>query len=246
MVAGLLLVACSSAPQSTVPPEPITESAVDVRLQARCGVVKMPVTDEPTFPTLPIDADAQTLLEGAVFMGFNPGRYEWFIAEQADDRILLFGRPLFPVRRGEPDFADALFVKNQGEWALEEFGPCHLEVVAPGFGHARWILDPAIEPDPASNLLSILTMERSCASGRPPIGREVFPVVVEQADHVFITVSIEPVVGGADCPGNPWHPIELELDFQIGGHIFFDGGDFPPIERPWPPTQTSLTSHGDP
>ena len=205
----------------------------------------MPVTDEPIFPTVSIDSEGQTLLSSAAFIGFDPRRYEWFIAEQVDDRILLFGRPLIPVGPGEPQFADALFEKAGEEWELKDFGQCHLEIIAPGFGPARWILDPAIQPDPASNLLSILTMERSCASGQPPIGREVLPVVVEHADRVIITVSVEPVTGGADCPGNPWHPMVVELEQPIGDRAFFDGNKVPPIERPWPPTRSSLTSLGD-
>ena len=246
MAAGLLLVACTGAPDSTAPPDPDVEVAVDERLEARCGSVVMPVTDQPSFPSAPIDSDTQALVDGTPMMGFDSGQYEWSIAEQSDDRILLFGRPLAPMRPGEPGFADALFEKREQQWELKDFGQCRLEIVAPGFGPGRWIHDPGILPDPDSNQVSIMTMERSCASGRAPIGRQVLPVLVEDADRVIITVSVERVAGPADCPGNPWHPIVVELEQPIGDRVFFDGNTFPPIERPWPPTQSSLTSLGDP
>ena len=245
VVVGLALVGCIGDSQASVPLEP-REDEVDERLEARCGAVVMPVTEQPVFPAVPINSAAQTLLDEGTFVGFDPGGYEWFISVQTEARVLLFGRPAFPVGTGEPEFADVLFEKRQAEWELTDFGRCRLEVVAPGFGPGRWILDPAIAPEPDSSQLSILTMERSCASGRPPVGREVLPVVVEQTDRVIITISVEPVVGGADCPGNPWHPIVVELEQPIADRAFLDGNTFPPIERPWPPTQSSLSSLGDP
>lgn len=243
---GLALVGCGGASQASVPLEPRLEDEVDERLEARCGSVVMPVTDRPSLPSAPIDSTVQALLDDAPFVGFHPGQYEWFTVDQTDDRVLLFGRPTFPVGPDEPEFADVVFERRQAEWELTDFGRCRLEVVAPGFGPGRWILDPAIAPDPVSSQLSILTMERSCASGRPPVGREVLPVVVEQTDRVIITISVEPAAGPADCPGNPWHPIVVELEQPIADRVFLDGNTFPPIERPWPPTQSSLSSLGDP
>ncbi len=102
------------------------------------------------------------------------------------------------------------------------------------------MLDPDVEPDPASTELQVLINERDCASGQPPIGRGVLPVVVSDENRIVITVLVAPVAGSATCPSNPWHPVTIDLDEALGDRQILDGSTLPPVALPWPPTQPSL------
>jgi hypothetical protein len=117
-------------------------------------------------------------------------------------------------------------------------------VEAPGYGNARFVLDPDVEPTADDTTLSLLIMEMNCASGEPPIGREIRPVVTSDDTSVSIVVLVEPVEGGADCPSNPWYPVEVELDEPLGDRAVFDASVVPALERPWPPTASSQSSLG--
>ena len=49
---------------------------------------------------------------------------------------------------------------------------------------------------------------------------------------------------GAECPGNPSFPFEVDLGEPVGDRIILDASVDPPFVRPWPPTETSLDSQG--
>ena len=85
--------------------------------------------------------------------------------------------------------------------------------------------------DPSSSTLQIEIMERNCANGEPPVGREVVEVVDVTDEAITITVLVEPVPGLADCPSNPWHPVTVELGEPLGDRRLVDGSTIPPGER---------------
>ena len=89
-------------------------------------------------------------------------------------------------------------------------------------------IDPANEPEPGDTRLSLLINERACASGRAPDDREVVVLTTETAETVSVLALVAPVEGGAECPGNPWYPISVELDAPLGGRVLLDAHEFPP------------------
>jgi len=44
---------------------------------------------------------------------------------------------------------------------------------------------------------------------------------------VTIIVLVAPVEGGAECPGNPWHPITVTLEAPLGSRQLLDGHQYP-------------------
>lgn len=204
-------------------------------LTASCGSI--------TFPAMPPDPDAFPPLDTetqAAFDDFISGPlsvesafladFDMSVAERSDNELLLFGR--------HPDdgFAEVRFERRDNAWTARGWGGCSILVSAPGYGSATTILDPAVEPDPASTTLHIAINERACASGQAPIDREVIPVVVETATRIEITTLVEPVTGDADCPSNPWFPVTVDLDEPIGTRPIVDTRSPPGVELTWPPS----------
>lgn len=230
VAAALLLAACGSD-ATNVQTDASNEPPSD--LFARCGSV--------VFPSIPPDADAFPPLDDelqAVFDEFVTGPlsvesafvadHEMRVAEQTENKIELLGVA--------PDgYVNVSFEKRDGEWRARGWGGCNLEITAPGFGPAQTVLDPDIEPDAESTTLHLWIQERECASGQAPTDRDVIPVVVELGDRVEITTLVEPVTGGAECPGNPWFPVTVELDEPLGDRSVVDMHMPPGVELTWPP-----------
>jgi hypothetical protein len=142
---------------------------------------------------------------------------------------------------GDASYPHATLAREDAGWHLTSWSGCRPTVEAPAYGPAaRLVLDPDIEPSPDSDQLAVWINETNCASGMAPVDRAVIPIVVDDADSVVITVLVEPVEGGADCQGNPWHPMMITLDQPLGDRHVFDGSTVPPEPRPWPPTAQSL------
>ena len=217
-------------------------------LTGRCGAAELPVSGQPQIPDRPLTPEAREALASIEEIGDGEAEffsdYRWTVAEQEEYAIVLFGESLAVPPAGMPRYADASFSRVEGEWRPNGWGQCRIEVTAEGFGNAHWILDRDVAPNPESTTLEIEIMEQACASGQAPFDREIVPVVVEADDAVSITVFVEPVAGGADCQGNPWHPIVVTLDRPLGDRTVFDGASIPPLERTWTPTQSSIDSGG--
>lgn len=217
-------------------------------LQALCEPVLLEGGLFPVLPDTPLDAEAMAALaSGASIDALEAAffdQFAWSIAAAGPDHVTLFGRALYDPDSDPPSYGYAWFTKDEAGWRPSGWGGCHIEVAAPGFGNANWVLDPETAPDPASTELAVWITERNCASGQPPVGRDIIPLVTTEADKVIITVLVEPVDGGAECPGNPWHPISIDLPEPLGDRSLFDGGVVPHIGRPWPPTAASLDSSG--
>ncbi len=217
-------------------------------LSARCGAVELPVSGQPILPDQPLSDDARAAIASVqeVAAGeadFFDG-YRWTVAEESSDSITIFGSSLVDPPPDAPRYAHASFSRADGEWRPDGWGQCRIEVEAEGYGNAHWILDRDVAPDPESNTLEIEIMEQNCANGEAPIGREILPVITEAGDAISITIFVEPIAGGAACPDNPWHPLVVTLDTTLGDRTIFDGAAIPPLERSWPPSQSSIDSGG--
>lgn len=212
-----------------------------VGLASVCGHVDLGDAQDPAFPDAPLSATAQAALGPYLAMsegefGFFAG-YEWFLAEETEDEIILFGRPFKADAEG---FADARFELRDGEWVPSGWGSCHPTVTTgpdrSDWGLATWILDPDNPPDPNSTAIPVLINERNCANGEPPVDRAIYAQAVEEADALIITVLVEPIRGGANCPGNPWHPTVIDVNETPDGRQLYDGSVTPAEERTWPPS----------
>ncbi|MGI9610125.1 MAG: hypothetical protein ACR2NL_07500 [Acidimicrobiia bacterium] len=166
---------------AVVGPEPIpspTDHAPDANgLRVSCGRVELGSPADVQLPDTPLnEAAAAALGEALGVIGGDAemfSMYAWRVAVQEESRLVLFGRANDEAPASEVPYANAEFVLKDSGWSPTGWGQCHLVVDAPGFGNATIVLDPDIEPDPTSTELHVLINERSCASGQPPIGRDV-------------------------------------------------------------------------
>lgn len=230
LFASLAVGACGD--QSTV------STASDGSVTARCGQQKL-ASASPDFSTLPL-VEGEKLVgleemlngpEGEFMQGFT-----YYETSSSGAEVQLIG-----TRSDQPnDLASVTLKRVDGSWRAVAWGGCSIELAVDGMSAGTMILDPDREPDRSSAVVPVLVQERECASGRPPTDREVRPVVTETDDQVEIAVFIEPVSGSADCPGNPWHPIEIRLDAPLGERAIFDVARPPAAERSWPPSDQEL------
>jgi hypothetical protein len=216
-------------------------------LTASCGPVIFPSIPPDPDAFEPVDDEIQALLDematgplSVETAEFVPA-YRWQVASRSDDKIVLFGRRIEGEAGYGGDYADIRFERRGEAWTAAGWGGCNIEIDAPGFGSATTVLDPDHEPDPDSTELHLLINERECASGQPPTDREVLPVVIETETSIEIVTLVEPVVGGADCQSNPWHPITVTLNDPLGERIVYDGQMPPPVALTWPPDPERYT-----
>jgi hypothetical protein len=158
--------------------------------------------------------------------------YEWFVTQEGADWRQLFGQALTP--ESDPPHAYIGLELRDGRWAPTGSGHCRIELAADGWGNARFVVDPATPPDPASERISVLATEWACASGQVPEGREVRAVIHDQDERtVSIVILVEPTRGDAACPANPAFPFEVELGSPLGNREILDASIFP-AESQWP------------
>jgi hypothetical protein len=214
-------------------------------LVATCGDVRfdsIPV-DPSSFPPV-ADIAAHVDLPALGMEAWMFREYDWFIARESRRTVVLFGVPPEPPEHGPP-YADATLRRDGDRWEPRSWGQCRVAVSAPGWGNANFVLDPAGPPDPSADRILVFAWENACANGQAPDGREVRALLLDaDQESVSIVVLVEPVRGGADCPGNPSFPLEVGLDGPLGERTVYDASVDPPLVRPWPPTDSSLESNG--
>jgi hypothetical protein len=117
-------------------------------------------------------------------------------------------------------------------WAVDGWKQCRPELVYPdGLGPAVWRPDPdQPEPDGSSKSLHVLVTERSCASGRPSVGRVVGPAVRYEPDRVLVVFGVIPLPGGSECPGNPATPAIIEFTEPLGDRELIDASSLPYVD----------------
>ncbi|MFT7598941.1 MAG: hypothetical protein ACI8TP_001866 [Acidimicrobiales bacterium] len=138
---------------------------------------------------------------------------------------MLFGQGSSP---DGPSRADVRFERRDAAWTPVGWGGCRVEITALGLGPATVATDPDRPFDPDATELLLQINEQACANGQAPVGREIVPLVTETQESVTIIVFVAPVEGGADCPGNPSHPITVTLEAPLGSRQLLDGHEYPP------------------
>jgi len=90
----------------------------------------------------------------------------------------------------------------------------------------------ASEPSADATELDVLVMERACASGRPADGRMSLDDVEVTPSEVRLQVSVRGLDGDQDCQGNPWTPLTVQLDTEVGDRVIVDANESPatPLE----------------
>lgn len=231
-VALVALVACADA-GSAGPAGRQEQGLEPADAQAACGGVKF--SGLPPDPSAFPEFAAWNQVNLAAIDGEQAffDEYEWFVADQTAQTLILFGRARSD---GSPPYADASFEWDDGTWIPRGWGQCRIELSAPGWGNARITPDPAHKPDPESATLPVLATEVACAGGQPPDGRDVRAVVLDETDEsVSIVILVEPASGGQTCPSNPSFPFEVQLPSPLGDRAVLDASVYPAIERGWPP-----------
>jgi hypothetical protein len=136
------------------------------------------------------------------------------------------------IARGVDTWWIATFQPVGDAWMFSEGGECHLQIALPdGVGFASWRLDPDHRPAPDATTVHVLGTEISCAGGKAPVGRLLPPMVLPTDQAVTIALLVRQVPGGADCPGNPEFPQDVELAAPLGVRPLFDGSTVPPTAR---------------
>jgi hypothetical protein len=169
-----------------------------------------------------LDALAQNL-EGRGFAE----TFEYRLWSQDRSHLVLLGAP---TQSGDgSSYSYANFELRDGSWVPTSWGGCSWQPVIEGYGVASWRLPG--EVDSTASTFEVLATELSCANGEAPEGRDVTQAVVVTDSEITITVLVEPVRGGATCPGNPEFAFEIDLDEPIGDRALLDGSETPPIRR---------------
>ena len=143
--------------------EPTQDGAA--QLVASCGGVEFETVPADPSTLEPADGvwDEIDLTEVGMEAEFFD-LYDWAIATQTDQELALFGSPIEPTGDG-PQYGSASFDREADSWKPSSWGQCRIELAAPGFGPARFVLDPDRQPDPAATTISVLATEMACTGG---------------------------------------------------------------------------------
>lgn len=80
-----------------------------------------------------------------------------------------------------------------------------------------------------------MVTERSCASGKPALGRIAGPQIVKSADSVLVVFATRPLAGAQDCQDNPAIRVQVDLGEPLGARKLLDGSSLPAREPVEPP-----------
>lgn len=224
------------ADTSVPPDEPADE--LPLELAAACGPVpfEWPNIDVDAFE--PFEGDISEFVDDEARLEFEASfgadaSIRWSVVEETGTALLLFARPE-TVAVGEPQYGYAEFAEVDGAWRARGWGGCRIEVTAPGYGVATFVLDPEYPPDSSAQVLHVLATERECASGQAPVGREALSIAVETSDRIEITILVEAPTGDQACPSNPAFPLMVELNEPLGDRQIWDAALRPMEQRTLP------------
>lgn len=170
----------------------------------------------------PMDERPEFVAAVAGFLGDEEGQFwpqdDWQVLHETDDLAIV-------VHVDAPYLSGMTIERSDGEWrwnGASSGGDCTLQLTLPGgLGEVEWML--AEELDPTATSLVLTASERGCASGRAMGDRFNEPQVVETATRIAIVLSVQPLSGAQDCPGNPFLDVQIELDAPVGDREIVDG-----------------------
>jgi len=200
-----------------------------------------PIVGCPSGPTFPLSAlddvppvvEATPGVEAAMqdFLANEEGTFwpqdGWRVLHETDERVLV-------VHVGDRSTAADTGLSfmtleaDGGEWrwaGASSGAECPLQFqLDDGLGIVEWELDPDHPtPAPDDTVLHLLATERGCASGQPMGDRLNEPVVLGDDSQVGITLSVVPLEGDRECPGNPAVAVDVDLGEPLGDRRVVDG-----------------------
>ena len=231
---GVLTAACVDAGDSRGGEEPGASGAAPrEELVASCGGVEVDDLRPDTSTFTPFRSWGEVDLDDLGGEASFFDQYTWFTAEETAESRMLFGEPKQPAH-GDNPYASAAMEFRDGAWVLVGWGQCGIELSAPGWGNAHFVLDPADPPDPGSDRFTVLATEVACAGGQPPTDRDVRAEVLDEtAQSVSVVILVEPSRGATTCQGNPPFEFEVQLDSPLGERQVLDASIYP-AEIVWP------------
>jgi len=192
----------------------------------------------PTFPLSALDdvppvAEAAPGVEAAMqdFLANEEGAFwpqdGWRVLHETDERVLV-------VHVGDRSTAADTGLSfmtleaDAGEWrwaGASSGAECPLQFqLDDGLGVVEWELDPSYPtPAPDDTVLHLMATERGCASGQPMGDRLNQPVVLGDDSQMSITLSVVPLEGDRECPGNPAAAVDVDLGEPLGDRRLVDG-----------------------
>lgn len=173
----------------------------------------------------PIAAALRGHLQGPGEPGVLPGS-GWHLVGSDGNRAE------FVVRSNHGYAAVSLDRSDADGWAVTSWGDCEPSLVMPGGAPAAdWELDLDVAPDPTATSITVLVSERGCASGKPPGGRIVGPLIVAEAHVIHIAFGVKPLPGDQECQGSPPARVVVDLGEPLGDRKLSDFGIWPPINE---------------
>jgi hypothetical protein len=171
-------------------------------------------------------------------LGFVPMIERPRVIVDEGDYVELIG-PLRRSRRTEMEG----WSFHEGRWEQVGWGGCEpIVVLSPGLDGATWTLRE--RPSPSSRRIRVWVSERACASGQPPVGRLIRPIIQVRRGSILIIMGTVPLgtwgsrafsdgYAFIDCQGAPAAPATVTLPIRLGDRVLLDGGVFPPEPRRW-------------
>ena len=198
------------------PPSVMAEGLPGLLDQAEATMTFQDILDDPQWG---VEAELSLLRNGV--------DVEWRVL-RGDSSSLVVGLGRWTDQG--PAQADAYVLgleREDGRWVPRGWGDCSLAPILRGrntWAHVTGYR--AAGPEATSFEASV--SEGECTSARDPGPFLHEPTVVERPDTITVYWTSTPVVGGADCPGNPTVTRVVELDAPLGERQVLDGSRYPP------------------
>jgi len=222
-------------PPPTSAPEPSASPPLSEQLGVTCGegpAFRPSLLEQTGHAETDPDPAAGALRAEIATGGGTIPPTGWIRVAQTADRVQFVA----PSPGGATWWVVGLMV-GDGAWVLDLAGECRPQVAAPaGSSLAGWWLDPAFpRPAPEARTINVVLVESACASGSPPVGRVLGPVISSTPTELRIVLFVRQRPGAQDCQGNPEFPMEIELSEPLGARALLDAGVFPPRDASRPP-----------
>jgi len=152
----------------------------------------------------------------------------WHLAGLEDRNATLISSVAYAPGGGEPYYRNAYLELEAGRWRARNYGGCQPRIDVEGFGPTEWWPDADAPLLPTTTSFLVSVTERSCTSGASSEDRLRPPIIVYEADRIFVTFLVEPLPPRSyACIVNPSTEVRIELTEPIGDRELVDGGTLP-------------------